>query len=214
MRKIKEVLRLRFELGMGQRQIARSCSIGQATVSEYLGRPSCFAALLRAIRLHGANHRWLWRSWANRRTRLAACLGLLVSLPGRGASPALTWFCPPDPPIGNQEYMSLFMPDAVWPKAASHVQVFKIYFAYLKRGCLLFAVRGKTDIKPVKVVLKRKGSDLRPEKPCIRLSRHHRLSGPKPTRTALRARCGHWGGNGFSIATAHGGSGGIEGRNE
>ena len=38
MRKIKEVLRLRFELGMGQRQIARSCSIGQATVSEYLRR--------------------------------------------------------------------------------------------------------------------------------------------------------------------------------
>jgi transposase len=38
MRKIKEVLRLRFELGMGQRQIARSCSIGQATVSGYLRR--------------------------------------------------------------------------------------------------------------------------------------------------------------------------------
>jgi hypothetical protein len=27
MRKIKEVLRLRFELGLGLRQIARSCSI-------------------------------------------------------------------------------------------------------------------------------------------------------------------------------------------
>jgi len=38
MRKLKEVLRLRFELGLGQRQIARSCSIGQATVSEYLKR--------------------------------------------------------------------------------------------------------------------------------------------------------------------------------
>jgi len=38
MRKIKEVLRLRFELGLGQRQIARSCSIGQATVHEYLTR--------------------------------------------------------------------------------------------------------------------------------------------------------------------------------
>ncbi len=34
----------------------------------------------------------------------------------------------------------------------------------------LFAVRGKTDIKPVKVVLKRKGSGLRPVKPYIRLS--------------------------------------------
>jgi transposase len=38
MRKIKEVLRLRFELGLGQRQIARSCAIGQATVAEYLKR--------------------------------------------------------------------------------------------------------------------------------------------------------------------------------
>lgn len=38
MRKIKEVLRLRYELGLGQRQIARSCSIGQATVHEYLKR--------------------------------------------------------------------------------------------------------------------------------------------------------------------------------
>lgn len=38
MRKLKEVLRLRFELGLGQRQIARSCSIGQATVSGYLKR--------------------------------------------------------------------------------------------------------------------------------------------------------------------------------
>ena len=36
MRKIKEVLRLRHELGLGQRQIARSCSISQSTVHEYL----------------------------------------------------------------------------------------------------------------------------------------------------------------------------------
>jgi hypothetical protein len=28
MRKVKEVLRLRFELGFGQRQIARSCGMG------------------------------------------------------------------------------------------------------------------------------------------------------------------------------------------
>ena len=32
MRKVKEVLRLRFGLGLQQSQIARSCSIGQATV--------------------------------------------------------------------------------------------------------------------------------------------------------------------------------------
>ena len=38
MRKIKEILRLRYEVGLGQRPIAASCSIGQATVAEYLRR--------------------------------------------------------------------------------------------------------------------------------------------------------------------------------
>ncbi len=38
MRKIKEVLRLRFELGLSQDQIARSCSISQASVSNCLKR--------------------------------------------------------------------------------------------------------------------------------------------------------------------------------
>jgi transposase len=38
MRKIKEVLRLRFEVGLGQRQIARSCRMGLSTVLEYLER--------------------------------------------------------------------------------------------------------------------------------------------------------------------------------
>jgi transposase len=38
MRRIKEVLRLRYELGLGQRQIPRSCSIGQSTVFGYLKR--------------------------------------------------------------------------------------------------------------------------------------------------------------------------------
>ena len=38
MRKTKEVLRLRFELGLGQRQIARSCGIGLGTVHDYLER--------------------------------------------------------------------------------------------------------------------------------------------------------------------------------
>lgn len=38
MRKIKEVLRLRHELGLAQRQIARSCSISRAAVAEYLER--------------------------------------------------------------------------------------------------------------------------------------------------------------------------------
>lgn len=38
MRKTKEVLRLRFELGLGLRQIARSCSLGRSTVHDYLQR--------------------------------------------------------------------------------------------------------------------------------------------------------------------------------
>ena len=38
MRRIKEVLRLRYELGLGQRHIARSCSISQSTVNDYLRR--------------------------------------------------------------------------------------------------------------------------------------------------------------------------------
>jgi transposase len=38
MRKIKEVLRLKYELNLGQRQIARSCAVGLATVSDYLAR--------------------------------------------------------------------------------------------------------------------------------------------------------------------------------
>jgi transposase len=38
MRKIKEVLRLRFELGLGLRQIARSCSVSRAAVTDYLQR--------------------------------------------------------------------------------------------------------------------------------------------------------------------------------
>jgi hypothetical protein len=38
MRKVKEVLRLRFGLGLHQSQIAGSCSIGQATVHRYLQR--------------------------------------------------------------------------------------------------------------------------------------------------------------------------------
>ncbi len=38
MRKIKEVLRLKFDVGLGPRQIARSCSIGLGTAHEYLQR--------------------------------------------------------------------------------------------------------------------------------------------------------------------------------
>ncbi len=38
MRKIKEVPRLKFDVGLGLRQIARSCSIGLGTAHEYLQR--------------------------------------------------------------------------------------------------------------------------------------------------------------------------------
>jgi Sigma-70, region 4 len=38
MRKIKEVLRLRFELGLGQREIARACALSQGAVHNYLKR--------------------------------------------------------------------------------------------------------------------------------------------------------------------------------
>src|SRR5439155_16922557 len=38
MRKIKEVLRLRYDLGLLQNEIARCCSIGQASVHRYLER--------------------------------------------------------------------------------------------------------------------------------------------------------------------------------
>ena len=38
MRKTKEVLRLKFELGLGLRQIARTCSLGLGTIHDYLRR--------------------------------------------------------------------------------------------------------------------------------------------------------------------------------
>src|SRR5918912_2054780 len=38
MRKVREVLRLKFECGRSQREIASACSIGQSTVSEYVTR--------------------------------------------------------------------------------------------------------------------------------------------------------------------------------
>ena len=40
MRRINEVLRLRFELGLGQREIARACSISQGAVHNYLKKVS------------------------------------------------------------------------------------------------------------------------------------------------------------------------------
>ena len=38
MRKIKEVLRLKWEKGLSARQIAKSCDIARSTVKDYLDR--------------------------------------------------------------------------------------------------------------------------------------------------------------------------------
>ncbi len=38
MRKVKEVLRLRWECGLSYRQIAHSCAVGRATVADYVHR--------------------------------------------------------------------------------------------------------------------------------------------------------------------------------
>ena len=38
MRKIREVLRLKFELGLNNRQIAASCRVSHVTVGKYLAR--------------------------------------------------------------------------------------------------------------------------------------------------------------------------------
>ena len=35
MRKIKEILRLKYELGLSDRQVAESCNVSRRTVSEY-----------------------------------------------------------------------------------------------------------------------------------------------------------------------------------
>ena len=38
MRKIKEVLRLKYDCGLSEREIARSCQISRSTVADYLMR--------------------------------------------------------------------------------------------------------------------------------------------------------------------------------
>ena len=57
MRKIKEVLRLKYELGLGQRQIARSCSIGLGTVQR-LSCPSRTAGINGRFPRAGMTSRW------------------------------------------------------------------------------------------------------------------------------------------------------------
>ncbi|MEK6733038.1 MAG: helix-turn-helix domain-containing protein, partial [Candidatus Omnitrophota bacterium] len=38
MRKIKEVLRLKYDCGISEREIARSCQVSRSTVADYLRR--------------------------------------------------------------------------------------------------------------------------------------------------------------------------------
>jgi hypothetical protein len=57
-RKIKEVLRLKFSVGLGLRAIARSCSIGLGTVHEYLQRAE--AAGCMSPKFHSALLKRLW----------------------------------------------------------------------------------------------------------------------------------------------------------
>ena len=63
MRKIKGVLRLKYAVGLGLRQIARSCSIGVGTAHEYvqrakIGMTSGWRRLCSAVR-HGRARRYV-----------------------------------------------------------------------------------------------------------------------------------------------------------
>ena len=49
MRKTKEVLRLRLEVGLGLRQIARSCSIGLGTVAVKTSRRKTLVTLVERV---------------------------------------------------------------------------------------------------------------------------------------------------------------------
>jgi transposase len=54
-RKVREVLRLKYGIGMGSRQIAKSCSMSHATVHDYLKRTESFQVQRRGAigRVHG-----------------------------------------------------------------------------------------------------------------------------------------------------------------
>jgi len=92
MRRIKEVLRLRYELGLGQRQIARSCSIGQCTVFNYLRRAELRwplpdgwdderleRSLFAMLSVCNGRRSYLSRSWCD-----SACrVGPVLSMRGR-----------------------------------------------------------------------------------------------------------------------------------
>lgn len=87
MRKIKEVLRLKFDVGLGLRQIARSCSIGLGTAHEYLQGPklprSCGrsdpSGMMIGLRPHySADHRAVADQYSPARMETAAEPALLA----------------------------------------------------------------------------------------------------------------------------------------
>jgi hypothetical protein len=87
MRKIKEVLRLRFELGLGQREIDRACSISQGAVHSYLKKAAVLAVagrLGRAARRTStvrrpAPHRTILRTIPSRLRRSAPAVAAASS---------------------------------------------------------------------------------------------------------------------------------------
>ena len=55
MRKLREVLRLRFELKLGYQQIGRSCAIAVSTVHKYLKRAEAAGVSWPPFFLHSAS---------------------------------------------------------------------------------------------------------------------------------------------------------------
>src|SRR5262252_5631376 len=75
------------------------------------------------------------RVWVKLALGLFLWFSLTVGTAGHtlGGSPEI-WFAPLDPILrpevgygGSTEFMNLFQPDAPWPTAAAHIQVFKMY---------------------------------------------------------------------------------------
>jgi hypothetical protein len=85
MRKIREVLRLRYELGLGHRAIAASCAIRKASVCDYLKRA------------HKAGLTWQQAEPSERAPRLSTSAslssrgGCTVSCGVRGVTLQLLW---------------------------------------------------------------------------------------------------------------------------
>ena len=84
MRKLREVLRLRFELKLGYQQIGRSCSIGVGTVHKYLKRAEVLFRDLAIAHADGSLRSLLTGS----RTGSTAVEGILSESPVMQDKPA------------------------------------------------------------------------------------------------------------------------------